>query len=137
MIAFLGKRISSFLCTATVLVNLIHEVNMIIAFIGKRISSFICTATVLVSLIHEVNMFVLLLFARFSPRKPHPRNEERDARKALFFPQPPAPEASSPAAAATKGEDDNESRFGFHLRNFEHVVTCVLDCTDDRRWVGA
>ena len=65
-------------------------------------------------------------FRRFSPRKPHPRNEERDARKALF-PQLP-PEGSSPA----KGEG-GESRFGFHLRNFEHVVTCVLDCTDDRR----
>ena len=70
----------------------------------------------------------MFLFARFSPRKPNLRNEEKDARKTLF-PSSLPPEVSSP----TKIEDARESRFGFHLRNFEHVVNCVLDCTDDRR----
>ena len=52
-----------------------------------------------------------------------------DARKALFPSSLPPEVVSSP----TKIEDARESRFGFHLRNFEHVVNCVLDCTDDRR----
>ena len=65
-------------------------------------------------------------FSRFSPRKTKKEGGEDAARKALF------PGDGSPVDAKG-GEDSSDTRFGFHLRNFEHVVSCVLDYTDDRR----